>query len=311
MNVHQPAKQPTPYRRIFDADGLDGAECRTQIWKGAYEFIYQATPAEVTAAFLERLATCPTGLRIFAEKPWFPSLAEARRLEERLEASPHSVRYIDHYLHRPVCEGWLWHAPLEFFLGGRPAAVEGALFESPAPLSPSMVATGALFDLLPHLVSLTHRLFPGERIEVTSAFGARQDGWPGPTENFACLRGVIDTGRDRVPVSLAAGKCHPDTQKWLALHGPRASLRLDFVQESADLIFPNGDRRRLYPAPGTEPQAERPYAFILRTLLQGRGETVGLDLSQALGVLRVLDDARQRMPSPLPRYPKGAYPPVP
>jgi predicted dehydrogenase len=297
-----------PFHCIFDAEGPDGAECRSRIWNGQYNWVFIATAPTTTAAYLKRLASCPGRIVVWAEKPWFSSVVEALGLERLLAASAHDIRYGDHYLHRPVCE-WLWQAPLGFLLGGPVTAVEGVLFETPGTLSPAMVTTGVLRDLLLHEVSLVRRLFPRNRLEVTSAFGARVQGRPGATESYARLCGVIHTGGTRVPISLAAAKNHPVAQKMLLLHGQSVSLRLDLAQECADLVFAGGGCRRLYPRPGTDASPERAYAFILRALIGNRGETLGLDLHEALDVLRVLDDAKRLFPNPLPGYEQGAYPP--
>jgi len=290
-----------PFRRFFNVEGPESVECWNRIRKGEYH-IFLATPPAITSHYLEQLARCPVPLFIWVEKPWFPSLAVGRRLEGVLSNSPHRICYGDHYLHRAVCEEFLWQAPLEFLVGGPVAAVEGILFEKPAALSPAMVTTGVMHDLLIHDVSLVSRLFPGGHLEVTHAFASRVKGWPGSSESYASLRGVIDTGWTKVPVSLTAGKYHPVARKQLVLQGPKASLLLDFMQESADLILPGGFRRRLYPDSTTVVQHERPYAFILRTIIEGRGEALGLDLHSALDVLRALDDAKRMMPRPLPIY---------
>jgi hypothetical protein len=44
-------------------------------------------------------------------------------------------------------------------------------------------------------------------------------------------------------------------------------------------------------------------------MIEGRGETLGLNLHEALDVLRVLDDAKRLFPTPLPAYDKGTLPP--
>jgi hypothetical protein len=54
---------------------------------------------------------------------------------------------------------------------------------------------------------------------------------------------------------------------------------------------------------------EPPYAFILRALIKCQGETLGLNLHEALDVLRVLDDAKRLFPTQLPAYDKGTFPP--
>jgi predicted dehydrogenase len=322
MNVLNPQPNPVPYsmprqpfRRTFDVEGQDGAECRSRIWKGQYNCIFIATPPATTAAYLKQLASCPGRIVVWAEKPWFSSMVEALGLESLLAASAHHIRYGDHYLHRPVCR-WLWQASLGFLLGGPLTGVEGVLFETPGTLSRAMFTTGVLRDLLIHLVSLVRRLFPGERLEVTHAFAAKQDGWPGASESYASLRGEINNGRMLVPVSLAAAKNHPVARKQLVLHGPQASLLLDFMKpendkdnESADLIFPGGGYRRLYADPRTLANSVKPYGFVLQHLIEGRGETLGLDFHEALDVLRVLDDAVRLFLNPLPTYEQGTYPP--
>jgi predicted dehydrogenase len=298
-NAGQLAPPVPAFCRIFDVDGPSGIECRTSIWNGEYELIVLATPSPVTSSYLDKFACCPGNLNIWAEKSWFPSVAEARRVHGKLKGSGHRVFYGDHYMHKAVCQNWLWQAPLELLLDGPVIAVEGVLFEEPAPLSPNMVAAGVLDDLLVHNMSLLRRLFH-KPLTVQKAFAARQATWPGTSESYVLVNGVIITDRASVAVRLAAAKNYSVKQKQMILHGSKSLILVDFNEESAHLVTA-GTRRRLYPEVDTA-RLERPYEFILRALIENRCETLGLQIHEVVDVLQALEDAKGFFPNPLPTY---------
>jgi predicted dehydrogenase len=299
------------YARYYDT-ATDIIACLIRILTGQYSVVFLATPPAVTEQYLEVFVRC---LRrrcvVVAEKPWAASLAGAIRLEALLGESGVRLRCNDHYLAKPVVL-WLLQQPLAFLLGGPIISVKARLLETPGHLSPAMAATGVLRDLLIHLVTVVHRIFPGERIDITSGFAARHDGWPGqsaqgePTESCASLVGVIDTGRSRVSVDLGAAKDCPAAEKVLRIEGPEGTLWIDFAQDRAELEFPNGSRRLLFPVSATK--AEKPYSYVFRRLSEGDA-SVGLDINEAVAVLRVLHEAQQLFPNPLPIYQKKTCPP--
>jgi hypothetical protein len=295
-----------PFQQDIDARGRELARCLRQVWAGLYPWLLLATPPWVTERYLRLLARCPRRLLVLAEKPWFTSGAMAERLRSRLDDSAVCFRFNDHYLVRGVL-GWTLQAPLLFMLG-RCRAIKGALLEGPGRVSPAM-GVGVLRDVCVHLVTCSHRLFPGYQIRVTRAFAARHRLCAYPTDSYVRLTGVIDTPGTAVGITLEAAKGHPAPRKWLRVVGTEGTLHLDLTADTADHITPNGVWRRLYTAPGAVPPGP-PYQALLQRLAAG-DETIGLSLHEALKVMQVLEDAARLLPSPLPLYEAGDFPPLP
>ncbi len=298
---------PAPFARIFNV-ATELVPCLLGVAAGAYSVIFLATAPTVAEEYVELLASCvQQSCLVVVEKPWASSAAAARRLESLLDQSCLAVRYNDHFLYKPVFT-WLVQQPLPFFLGGPIQSIRCRLFEATGALSVTQGSTGVLDDLLVHGLTVIKRLLPAASLQLTRAFGGKHDQWTYASPSYASLDAMIDTGRSLVPVSVAAAKDHHVTAKVLVLEGPDASMHIDFAQDCADLMFSDGSQRRLFPDHGSSTNTEGPYEFLLRQLVNGRGENIGLDRQEAIIIRAWLDEAQGMHNDPLPSYQKGTYP---
>ncbi len=296
-----PGQRRHPFRQWLHAE-RDAERLWEQLRVGAYRTAYLATPPDETAKLVDRLVDCAVQL-VGVEKPWFPNLYGARSVAARMNGHECRFRFIDHYLARPVVR-WLFEQPdpLQFLLGGPITAINGWLLEEAEPSSPAQ-SVGVSADLLIHLVTVTHRLLPGCTTEVTRVEAGRYEDAPIPNETFAQVDVVADSV-DPVPISLTAAKgVPPETAgKMLLVEGPDAILAIDFAHERAELIT-DRETQCLFQADDT---CEAAYVHILRRLTSGDA-TVGLSISEAVGILGILDEARRKFPDPPPQYEREGF----